>query len=224
MSEIVHWIKTGERGARAEFTDSDLITALILINQNPMGRYKLQNELNLSDSSTKSLLNYCKKKDLLEASSGRSGHSLAPKGEELIKEIVRILPKHDICDFEVFPDKYHYYTIISNKKTEKSTDKKNTITSSWELRDIVVSYGGEAILFLFINDQKQLVFPEEDIDLKNYYPDLQTYFENKAKKFLDPLNQILIVSANSFEVARKSAIISGLNYNKKIIASIHRKI
>ena len=80
MSEIVHWIKTGERGARAEFTDSDLITALLLIMENPMGRYKLQNELNLSDSSTKSLLNYAKKKNLLETKSGRAGHFLSYKG------------------------------------------------------------------------------------------------------------------------------------------------
>ena len=58
MSEKVKWIKTGQRGARAEFTDCDIITALILISEEPMGRYKLQDELHLSESSTEVISNY----------------------------------------------------------------------------------------------------------------------------------------------------------------------
>jgi len=114
---------------------------------------------------------------------------------------------------------FHYYTFISKEYFEEIE-----VTSSWKLRDIAVSYGGEAILFLNIDKQKQLVFPEEDINLKNFYPELQNYFEKRAKRFLNPLNQLLIVGANTIEVARKSAIISSLNISKKIIDSIHEKI
>ena len=84
MSKIVKWIKTGKRGARAEFTDSDLLTAVILISKVSMGRYKLQEKLLLSESSTKSLLNYCKSKNLLITTPGRTGHSLAENGKKVI--------------------------------------------------------------------------------------------------------------------------------------------
>ena len=122
MSDVVHWIKTGERGARAEFTDSDLITALLLIKENPMGRYKLQNELKLSDSSTKSLLKYAKKRELLEVKAGRTGHFLAEKGMQLVNLISRLILKHDKYEREIFPLKQHYYLVLtSNKKSLEQT-------------------------------------------------------------------------------------------------------
>ena len=84
MSEKVKWIRTGQRGARAEFTDCDILTALILLSKESMGRYRLQEELQLSESSTKSLLNYCKSMNLLSASIGRAGHNLTEEGMKVV--------------------------------------------------------------------------------------------------------------------------------------------
>lgn len=223
MSEVVHWIKTGERGARAEFTDSDLVTALLLIKENPMGRYKLQTELKLSDSSTKSLLNYCKKKGLLEAKVGRSGHYLANKGKEFVNQISKLILKHDKCDHEVFPSKQHYFVLLTTNK-KKLGQNDVLIKPSWKLRDIAISYGGEAILFLKVNSEGKIQFPEEDIKIEKYFPEFETEFIIDIEEYLQPKNYILIVGANEFEIARKSAIISGLNLVEKFIGYVHQEI
>jgi hypothetical protein len=223
LSEVVHWIKTGERGARAEFTDSDLITALLLIKENPMGRYKLQTELKLSDSSTKSLLNYCKKKGLLEAKVGRSGHYLTKKGKELVILISKLILKHDKCEHEVFPSKQHYYVLLStNKKNLEQTDVK--IKPSWKLRDIAISYGGDAILFLKVNQKGKIQFPEKDIKIENYFPEFETEFTKDIEEYLQSMNYILIVGANEMEIARKGAIITGLNLVEEFIGYVHQEI
>lgn len=223
MSEVVHWIKTGERGARAEFTDSDLITALLLIKENPMGRYKLQTELKLSDSSTKSLLNYCKKKGLLEAKVGRSGHYLTKKGKELVIYISKLILKHDKCEHEVFPTKQHYYVLLTTNK--KNLEQTNVIIKpSWKLRDIAISYGGEAILFLKVNSDGKIQFPEEDIKIENYFPKFETEFAKDIEEYLQPMNYILIVGANEMEIARKGAIITGLNLVEEFIRYVHQEI
>ncbi len=223
MSEVVHWIKTGERGARAEFTDSDLITALLLIKENPMGRYKLQTELKLSDSSTKSLLNYCKKKGLLEAKIGRSGHFLAKKGEALVNQINKLILKHAKCEHEIFPSKQHYFVILTTN--EKSLEQNEVIIKpSWKLRDIVISYGGDAILFLEVNSEGKIQFPEEDIKIENYFPKFETEFIIDIEEYLQPKNYILIVGATELEIARKSAIIAGLNLVEKFIGHVHQVI
>jgi hypothetical protein len=223
LSEVVHWIKTGERGARAEFTDSDLVTALLLIENNPMGRYKLQNELKLTDSSTKSLLKYAKKKELLEATTGRAGHFLAAKGKELVNLISTLILKHDKCDQIVFPSKQHYYLVLTSNKKNLGQTNVN-IKPSWKLRDIAISYGGEAILFLKINSDGKIQFPEKDIKIEDYFPEFESEFLTKVKEYLLPLNYILIIGANEFEIARKSAIISGLNLVEEFIGHVHQKI
>ncbi|MCE7743539.1 MAG: hypothetical protein GPJ52_00225 [Candidatus Heimdallarchaeota archaeon] len=223
MSEVVHWIKTGERGARAEFTDSDLVTALLLIKENPMGRYKLQTELKLSDSSTKSLLNFCKKKGLLEAKAGRSGHNLAKKGKEFVNQITKLIVKHEKCDQEVFPAKQHYFVILNTN--EKNLEQNDVIIKpSWKLRDIVISYGGDAILFLEVNSDGKIQFPEEDIKIENYFPKFETEFIIDIEEYLQPMHYILIVGATELEIARKSAIIAGLNLVEKYIKYVHQEI
>ena len=223
MSEIVHWIKTGERGARAEFTDGDLITALLLIKEKPMGRYKLQSELKLSDSSTKSLLNYAKKKELLKANVGRGGHFLTKKGIELVSLISSLILKHDKCNQIIFKSKQHYYLVLTVNKNDLGQINVK-IKPSWQLRDIAVSYGGDAILFLEINPEGKIQFPEEDIKIKDYFPKFESEFLIEIKEFMQPANYILIVGASELEKARKCAIIAGLNLIEGFIEHIHQKI
>ncbi len=204
MSKIVKWIKTGKRGARAEFTDSDLFTALLLISKEPMGRYKLQKELLLSESSTKSLLNYCKSKNLLSTTPGRTGHSLAENGMKVINLINQRLYDYGVFKYQAFENKQHYFVTLKCLK-DKHED------SSWKIRDIAIAYGAQAILFFEITDDLTIKFPENEIQISNYFPDLELKLDNLFNKPLQKQTKVLIVAANSIELARKSALITIIN-------------
>ncbi|NHJ84601.1 MAG: hypothetical protein FK734_04015 [Asgard group archaeon] len=204
MSEIVQWIKSGERGARAEFNDSDLITTLFLIKNEPMGRYKLQQELNLTDSSTKSLLNFCKKKSLLETIPKKRGHFLTKYGLEILEEFLMIITEHGFFNFRIFKNKEHYYTVL-----HVGDQFNSQIKQSWQVRDVVLAYGGEAILFLFY-DGREVMFPEVDIKIDEYYPKLKPYLSEKTNFKVGTKCYMLIVGANSLANARKSALIASI--------------
>jgi hypothetical protein len=211
---VVHWIKTGKRGARAEFTDSDLITALLILHDKQMGRYQLQKMLALSDSSTKSLLNYSKKLELVETA-GQQGHKLTAKGIQIIEMVKQVILDHNICEYKFFPNLKHYFLIIS--------PMDNEIYSSWKFRDVAIAYGADSILFLnYIEDI--LLFPEEEMNLDDYYPDFKDFFTAEiAFKSLSNYH-LLIVAAQSTASARKCSIITALHSNQQILSELHKKL
>ena len=205
MSEIVKWIKTGQRGARAEFTASDFFTALLLISNEPMGRYRLQNELAISDSSTKSLLNFCKTKGLLKATAGRKGHSLESKGERIVNILHQYILEYNTLNIEIFNEKNHYFVVFTDDKQMRLN------LSSWKVRDIALAYGAKAILYLEFDKDNQINFPEKEIDVAKYYPRLQSDILKIINTELKIGNKLLIVAADSIEIARKSAIITAIH-------------
>ena len=226
MSIRVHWMKTGKRGARAEFTDSDIITALLLISRESMGRYKLQGELALSESSTKSLLSYCKKKKFLESVAGRSGHSLTPHGHTILDAIQTILLEYDVCSCQPFEGKEHYYCVVrTDKKTNKfySNESKKSL-SSWKCRDFAISYGAASILLLRRDSQGSLVFPEPDLVLSNYFPNLEENIYDALKAPLQENDLLLLVAANSLAFARKSAIITAIAFDEPLLLQLRKLI
>ncbi len=209
MSKIVKWIKTGKRGARAEFTDSDILTALILISKESMGRYKLQEKLLLSESSTKSLLNYCKSKKLLTTTPGRTGHSLAENGMKVIALVNQRLYDYGDFDYQAFENKQHYFTSLKCLKNKQEDP-------SWKIRDIAIAYGAEAILLFDITDDLTIKFPENEIQVLNYFPDLELKMDSLFNKPKQKQTKILIVAANTIELARKSALITAINTESHI--------
>jgi len=222
LSEIVHWLKTGKRGARAEFTDSDLLTALILINEEPMGRYKLQSMLGLTDSSTKSLLNYCKKKNLLEISSTRMGHFLTSSGKNLVNLVYSKIPIHDILNYQIFPNLNHYFLLISDNFSNTAHHNIRRVElPSWKFRDLSIAYGAEAILLLTIDEKEKLNFPEKEMNLAEYFPKLEDYFFREIKLLIPSNSLILITAAKTIEVARKSAFITAIYAFDGLIDQIH---
>ncbi|HUU77001.1 MAG TPA: DUF4443 domain-containing protein [candidate division Zixibacteria bacterium] len=213
MSDNVLWIKTGQRGARAEFSDSDLFTTLLLLYDEPMGRYKLQKELKLTDSSSKSLLNFCKNKFFLITNIGRKGHSLGQQGEKLVKIIKEKIVSFGKFNYEAFKNKQHSYVIYKTKL------KKEEIFS-WKIRDIAISYGSEAILVLYLDKKGKINFPEKEMSLENFYPDLELEINKIFQTTKEENYIILVISANSFEVARKSAIITALRSQETLYANL----
>jgi hypothetical protein len=216
MSENVHWIRSGKRGAHAEFTVADVITTLVLLDKEPMGRYSLQEELELSENSTKSLLDYGKKKGLLQASAGRIGHSLQKKGVKLVEKISQIIVHHSSLSKDLLEDqKRNYFTIIRQAaKKEQKPPNNNQYPPSWKIRDIALAYGAEKILFLQTTSKLQLEFPEPEIQLEEFYPYLYNEFTQK-NTIIEPTDYVLFVFCASFPVARKSALVTSLLIHKK---------
>jgi len=221
VANYKEWIKTGARGARAEFSDADIFTTILLLTNGPMGRYRLQKELKLSESSTKSLLNYCKKKALVEIYSTRKGHILSRKGKQIAKRLNTIICDHGTFPVQIFKDNAHYFVFIAKKPFEsKSENGKASFKPSWQLRDIAISYGAKAILFLKVLDPQHLNFPEEGLTLEKYYPMLETTILEKFQEALQCAAFLLVVSAPTSEQARKSAIISSLKFNENFYFKI----
>jgi predicted transcriptional regulator len=209
LTKKVNWIRTSKSGARTEFTDADILTALHILNKEAMGRYKLQEELNLSDSSTKSLLKYFKSKKFVETAGKRKGHKLTRKGKEIFKKLVGKVLCYGVIEQEIFPNKKHYFICINGNSIPLENQQK--IKSSWEQRDIAIAYGAEAILFLTYKNG-QFNFPEKELDLESYYPQIQTFFEKIKNKF-QVRDYCLISAANNEALARKSAFITVFRSN-----------
>lgn len=205
-------IKTGQRGARAEFTDADLLTSLILLEDEPMGRYRLKDELQISDSSTKSLLGFCKNQQLLKSHIGRLGHSLATNGRKIIEIIKKQILTHGKLNNKIFENLYHYYVIIHKKES-------GIKINSWKIRDNAISYGANSILFL-INEKGNIDFPEKELNLVEYYPNLLVNIKRMLSDSIKEENYILITAARSFEFARKSAIITSIQLNQELYDKI----
>ncbi|MFW9924630.1 MAG: DUF4443 domain-containing protein [Candidatus Thorarchaeota archaeon] len=198
------------KGNRADFTFGDVLTTLILISQETMGRYKLQIELALTESNAKSLLNYCKKENLLESTRGRAGHSLSTKGKKIISIIEKYIIDHGEFVYQVFPQKFHYYVQISS---ENRIDYQ-----SWKIRDMAVSFGCEAILVLKIDDEGKLYFPEKELKLEKFYPDMITKANELFMEKLRENSLILIVSAPELVIARKGAIMTAMNLSEGLVS------
>ncbi|NHJ46787.1 MAG: DUF4443 domain-containing protein [Asgard group archaeon] len=216
----VHWIKTGQRGARAEFSDSDLITTLLLMSNEPIGRYQLQKNLLLSDSSSKSMLNFCKKIELLETA-GKKGHQLTQRGSEFVNLIEKVILKHGICTFNFFPNMNHYFTIISSSKANNSNKEIQQVFASWKCRDIAIAYGADSIILLQY-ENGILNFPEEEMKLDDYYPDLMQYVIDEVALSTHSNYYLLFVAAKEVEIARKSAIITALHSQPNVINEIRQ--
>ncbi len=225
MSEIVHWLKTGLRGARAEFNDSDLLTTLLLLDEEPMGRYKLQSMLGLTDSNTKSLLNYCKKRNLLEITSTREGHNPTTKGKNIISLIKTKIQQYDSLDYQIFPNLSHYFVLLyDNQSNTKKNNFERILLPSWKFRDISIAYGAEAILLLTVNENQKLDFPEKDMNLTQYFPSLEDYFFRKINLSIPSNSVILVTAAKTIDVARKAALITALYAFKGLMEKIHSLI
>ncbi|NHJ38692.1 MAG: hypothetical protein FK731_01575 [Asgard group archaeon] len=216
----VHWIKTGYRGARAEFTDADIISSMLLLKNETMGRYNLQKKLAISDSSAKSLLNYCKKKGLLEII-GKKGHKLSSKGKRIVDLLEQVILKHNICSFEFFPKMKHY--IIYIPKSDDFDLFNVSEKPSWKYRDIAITYGANSILLL-LYENKELQFPEKDMKFTDFYPDFPEFFK-KELFLVDQISfYLLIIASSSLEIARKSAIITAVHFYEKVLNRIHKEI
>jgi len=215
-------IRTGERGAGAEITDSDILTVLLLLRERAMGRYLLQRKLGLSESSTKSLLNYCRKKNLLAITSTRTGHSLSVKGKRIVSLMEEIIFAHGIFPYQLFKEEEHYFIFLSKKAVLKDPmTKKARVQPSWKFRDIAVAYGASAILLLTIsNDGKELTFPEKELILAEHFPSLEEKIQTDYQEEMQHSSFLLIVSAKTIEVARKSSIICALTMNEILFQEI----
>lgn len=218
----VHWIKTGHRGARAEFTDSDIVSTLLFLDKEPMGRYNLQKKLAISDSSTKSLLNYCKKKELLEIAS-KKGHKLTSNGKKIVNLIRQVILKHNRSSYVFFPKMKHYLVFIAKHYSGDYVLSDKQKKSSWKFRDIAIAYGADSILLLQY-EKKKLQFPEEDMNINDFYPDFPVFFKQKLAMEDQNNYYLLIVASNKFEIARKSAIITALHFYEKVLQEIHKEI
>lgn len=220
MNQLVHWIRTGSRGARAEFTDADLITTLLLISREPMGRYKLQEELELSENSTKNLLNFCKTNQLLETTSGPTGHFLTKKGEELVSLIFELIKDCGECPCSPFEKRKHYYVIINSIIWQKEVNllEKNP---TWQIRDKAIANHGEAILFLITKESGELDFPEPEMRLKDYYPKFQKKIESHLEVPLQKNDLFLIIAAETIQKARKCALITSISMDKSLLEKVH---
>ena len=196
MTEKREHIKINFSRIRAEFQLGDIITTLFLLWESSKGRYSLKKELDLKESSVKSLLNYCKNNDLINSSIGRGGHSLNAKGKDLVKMISSYFKGYGFLNSQIFEGKENF--MISLKSI-------NSIPQSWKIRDIALSHSGKAILVLYVNENNELQFPEEEMQLNQFFPKIQKEIYDQYPTVLEENTVVLIIGASKKQIARKCA-------------------
>ena len=156
-----------------------------------IGRYTLSKILNLEESTTRTLLNHFRKRNIV-SSKVKSGHILSENGKkiygELISMIVDLKEVEDLQELKFAP--FAYGLVIN--------DFVDVIKNGLEERDEAVKAGGKGSTLLVCKNGKTAIPGVYD----KIEDDLQKKIENQFKLVDNCI--LLIVSANTKEAAKRA--------------------
>jgi hypothetical protein len=113
----------------------------------------------------------------------------------------------------------HYFIVISKSSESTINSEGQQAFASWKCRDIAIAYGADSIILLHY-EKGLLKFPEKDMNLDDYYPDLKQYVSENFGLSPHLNHYLLFVAAKKIEIARKCAIITALHSQPKMISDV----
>ncbi len=156
------------------FQLAHVLLALVIFDQESegIGRYRLDNELSLSEGKVRSLLKYLKKKELLLVEN--KIHKLSKKGKMTLKEIYSIITPPKVPEFnysKIVIGDFVRYSIVYN-----AVERLNT---GMDQRDEAIKIGGTGATCLILKDgefqfpstpfaESTLVSPKIDVNSLEY--------------------------------------------------------
>ena len=148
-------IKAFEIDKRSDYSIVDVLYALYLLYEKPMGRFSLMNELGLNEASIKTLLKRMKSYGLVEKTT--KGHALTGIGKNIAgalrKKITLIYPYRH----EIFDGKNIVLAVV------KKACKK--VKTGIEQRDAAMRYDSFIVTLIF---NKKVKFPDTDKVVKGF--------------------------------------------------------
>lgn len=178
---------------RRIITAAELYLILHIINEMEyVGRYYLSEKLDLGETTIRNILNILKQLNVIEAY--RGGHRLTPYGQEIIKDINKLIEIYPNFDLGVSGESVLF--IVKN-----FSDK---IGSVLEFRDDIIRAGGRGAVILVYKDGT-LIFPDSGQPVSVWRTDITD--KVRERTVLDEGDVVVIVSSES----QREALISGLN-------------
>ncbi len=206
-----------------------VILSLYLFAENPegIGRYRLENELNIGSGSARSLVKSLREKiefiSLSTEHNGKSksiakrrGHILTKKGNEFLEKIKTIIPIIKQADINLLKDIlidvnniFPFFCLVKQKGQE--------IDNGIKQRDAAIMISGVGATCL-LYDGKRFKFPDETQSTDNTIHfqverKIETYFEKLIKlenQELEKNDVVIIGLGKNIQIARLSALNAAL--------------
>ncbi|MHA2060561.1 MAG: DUF4443 domain-containing protein [Candidatus Ranarchaeia archaeon] len=189
MNPLEHYLKKSV--IPTSISQAHLLLAIYFIQQEgPLGRYELQKKLGLGDSTTRTLLKYLKKIELIQSKQKR-GHLLTDKGIKILTAM-----RKTIIDFyEVhFPE----FAFGKTQVLVHLRDIESKITNGIQERDNAIIAGARGAVTLEAHED-ELVMPGIEKDDAQDYSAVRKKIKDLVK--LEPSDVLVICSADSLPKA-----------------------
>lgn len=200
---------TFRKSTKMSFNSAHMLLALIILSQRHMGRYELAKELDLTDSSTRTLLKKLRERKLVKITSKRRGHTLTRKGKRKVERFASYLKmsfiKLDLKDVTIA--KSDALVLIHGPSFPEKLD-------TVQIRDDALKAGAKGCT-TFVYTGNGLRMPEpKDSQFGTIEDDLLI----SQLKLLKPRNGDIILagSAETYKKARLGAIFAAISFLERI--------
>ncbi|QEE14291.1 DUF4443 domain-containing protein [Promethearchaeum syntrophicum] len=137
-----------------------ILFCIMLIGKesNGIGRYKIRNEMNLGEGSTKTLLNRLKDENIIKVDKNRQkGHVITKIGKKIFQDLEKLIsfPQElENKENKFVVGKIAYYSIVDQENI------KNNLGSSINQRDEAIKIGGTGASCLTFNESNKFEFSD----------------------------------------------------------------
>lgn len=180
-------------GPSTTFTIFHVFFALDLIAQNPLGRNKLAEKLDVGDGAVRTIISRLKGADLIEIS--KEGCNLTKKGLEIWQQFEGIFPKRiEIPKSELSGSEFNFAFLVKNSGQK--------VGSGIDQRDAAIIAGARKALVIVFRSGHLCIESVSDC-IEKQYPTAADFVLKKLKP--QDNDVIIIASADSPLKARRGA-------------------
>jgi predicted transcriptional regulator len=167
---------------------------LYIASKEPIGRYRLSKELEISDSSVRTIIKYFKELGLVKAIP-KQGHVLSSKGREFVREIKKkiIAIKTDLSLKELTLGNFDVICHLRNMASK--------VTDGLMLRDEAIKVGAEGATTILFEEDQLFIPPRSMGDLRDTNEEIYKMLTSQFE--LEDGDALIVGTANS---DRKSAM------------------
>jgi len=186
------------RTVRPSFREGDVLGVLLLLAEEPVGRYAIRDVLGLGDAAARTLLRRLQRLGLVRPA-GRKGHVLTDRGRMVAEKLMGY-----IAEFRRLPESF-----LSVGRCDygfRLRGLSHLISGGVEERDLAVSGGGRGATTIIVKSGKLVVPSVKELD------DWEEAFLRSFFK-LEEGDVVLVVSAEDCP----SALRAGLSVAAKLI-------
>lgn len=179
-------------GPSTTFTPFHIYCALELLSQEPLGRNKLADRLNVGDGAVRTIISRLKDAELI--STTKEGCMLTAKGHEVWRQFEQVFPKRaEIPKTELTTSEFNYAFLVKNTGSK--------IKSGIDQRDAAIIAGAKRAIVL-VNSQGCLHVASVDKCIEQEYPEAAAQILKKVAP--QNSNDVIIIAGAETAVKAKA--------------------